>query len=93
MKKYKPHFNLFGTGFAQVFFVVINNYQVAHEKYIGCLLVGFVISWIWSYNVKKVAFGSKMDRIIYASGAGVGSMMGLVISKNFYELFEKLFIF
>jgi hypothetical protein len=34
---------------------------------------------------KKIAFGSKTDRLIYAAGAGFGSFMGLVISVLFFK--------
>jgi membrane associated rhomboid family serine protease len=39
-----------------------------------------MISFIWSWNVKKVAFGTLSDRIVYASGAAFGSIVGLLVS-------------
>lgn len=42
-------------------------------------LTGFLISFIWSFNVKKVAFGSMLDRIIYSIGASIGGISGLLI--------------
>jgi membrane associated rhomboid family serine protease len=39
-----------------------------------------MISFIWSWNVKKIAFGTISDRIVYASGAAFGSIVGLLIS-------------
>jgi hypothetical protein len=39
-----------------------------------------MISFIWSWNVKKVAFGTMSDRVVYALGAAVGGLIGLVVS-------------
>jgi hypothetical protein len=81
----KDHAKLFLTGFVQVILVVINTFQVAHNKYSGVFFVGFLISLVWSYNVKKIAFGSFTDRVIYSSGAAVGSLTGLFISNLIYS--------
>jgi hypothetical protein len=72
---------LFSTGFIQVFFVAVNTYFLSKSFFAGVFICGFLISFIWSWNVKKIAFGTIHDRIAYASGAGFGSLVGLVISK------------
>ena len=71
------HIYLFSTGFTQVYFVAVNTYFIANEMYLGVLIAAFMISLIWSFNVKKVAFGSTTDRIVYALGATLGSLAGL----------------
>ena len=65
---------LFTTGFTQVFLVVLNTYFITREFLFGILACGFLISFVWSHNVKKVAFGSEWDRIVYALGAMAGSV-------------------
>lgn len=70
---------LFLTGFIQVFFVAINTWLITQRNFIGVLIVSFLISFIWSFNVKKVAFGSIRDRIIYSIGASIGGISGLLI--------------
>lgn len=70
-------FSLFPTGFIQVYFVAVNTYFIANEMYLGVLIAAFMISLIWSFNVKKVAFGSTTDRVVYALGATCGSLVGL----------------
>jgi hypothetical protein len=70
-------FFLFSTGFIQVYFVAVNTYFIANEMYLGVLIAAFMISLIWSFNVKKVAFGSTTDRVVYALGATCGSLVGL----------------
>jgi hypothetical protein len=77
---------LFITGFVQVFFVAINTYFLSKEFYLGVFICGIIISLIWSWNVKKIAFGSFRDRVIYSLGAGFGSLFGLIISILFFKL-------
>lgn len=76
--------NLFITGFLQVFFVAINTYFIANKMLFGTAMAGFTISFIWSFNVKKVAFGTMKDRIIYSLGAGLGSIAGLYLSISLF---------
>lgn len=80
-----PKLKIFITGFIQVVLVAINTYQISHSKYVGAFIVGFGISFVWSFNVRKIAFGTMSDRILYASGAAVGSLIGLIISKIMYQ--------
>lgn len=75
---------LFTTGFIQVFFVAINTYFLSKEFYIGVFICGTIISLIWSWNVKRVAFGSLRDRLFYSFGAGFGSIAGLLVSMLFF---------
>lgn len=71
--------SLFLNGFLQVFFVAINTLLISKQQYIGVLVISFIISFIWSFNVKKVAFGTIKDRIIYSSGAAIGGLSGLFL--------------
>lgn len=71
--------NLFTTGFLQVFFVALNTWLITQRNFVGVLIVSFLISFIWSFNVKKVAFGSMRDRIVYSIGASIGGLTGLFI--------------
>jgi hypothetical protein len=72
---------IFVTGFIQVYFVAINTYFLAHSFYLGVFMAAFLISMIWSYNVKRVAFGSTRVRIIYSFGAALGAVAGLGTSE------------
>jgi len=74
---------LFSTGFLQVFFVAINTWFITQQNYIGVLIVSFLISFIWSFNVKKVAFGTMKDRVIYSIGAALGGLIGLIVGGLF----------
>lgn len=72
---------LFLTGFLQVFFVVINTYFISKGYLLGIIICGFIISFIWSHNVKKIAFGSEYDRFIYSLGAMSGSLTAYFLGK------------
>lgn len=72
---------IFLTGFMQVFLVVINTYFISKGFLIGIIICGFLISYIWSHNVKKIAIGSEKERIIYSVGAMSGSVIAYYFGK------------
>jgi hypothetical protein len=76
---------LFITAFFQVLFVSANVFFISKENIIGILISSFMISFIWTFNVKKIAFGNNLDKIIYASGAGIGCLAGFYLSKVIYN--------
>jgi hypothetical protein len=78
---------LFITAFCQVLFVSANVFFISKENIIGILISSFMISFIWTFNVKKIAFGSFVDKIIYAIGAALGCVAGFYLSKIVYGLF------
>ncbi len=78
--------SLFITGFVQVYFISVNTYFLAKELYLGVFISAFMISMIWSFNIKKIAFGSFSDRVVYALGATLGSLAGLW-SSSFISTF------
>lgn len=69
------------TGFIQVMLVSVNTFFLAKGFLMGVLLAAFLISLVWSFNVKKVAFGSWPDRVLYSIGAALGSGSGLFIGS------------
>jgi hypothetical protein len=78
-------FKLFLTGFLQVIFVAMNTVFIAHYFLWANALTAFMISLIWTYNVKKVAFGDVADRWAYATGAMIGSVLGNIIATAFIK--------
>ena len=81
---------LFLTGAIQVYFVSINSYFLSKEFYLGVTFAAFMISMIWSHNIKKIAFGTLMDRVLYSLGATVGSVAGLATSKALTNLITQM---
>ena len=65
------------TGFTQVFFVAANTYLITQRLYVGIFFAAFTISYIWSYNVKKISIGDMKERIMYCFGAAIGSISGV----------------
>lgn len=74
---------LFLTAFIQVSLVTIQTWFIAKEMLVPIFLVGFGISFVWTLNVKSVAFGGNKDRLIYAFGAACGALTAMLISKLF----------
>jgi len=72
---------LFAMAFAQVFMVVANTCFIANNKIGGIIVAGFFINYIWTHNVRKVAFGCEWDRLIYTAGAVLGSIAGYFTAK------------
>ena len=81
---------LFITGFIQVVLVSVNTWQIAEQKvidyrYLHILVTGFFISFVWSFNVKGVAFGDIWNRLSYAFGAGIGTIAGVTVAMWFHR--------
>lgn len=75
----------FLLAYIQVALVVCNTWQIANGKIFGAVIVGFLISFVWTLNVKRVAFGCMRDRLIYSSGACLGTFSGLCVARFIYE--------
>lgn len=81
--RYGFNLSLFITAFVQIMFVAMNTIFLAHKNYIGVIISSFLISMIWTLNIKKAAFGTLNDRLSYSLGATLGSIFGLYISIRF----------
>ena len=88
--KINSKISLFLTGVLQVYFVAINTVFLAKELYVGVVFAAFSISMIWSYNIKKIVFGTLIERIVYSLGATAGSLLGLYTSSCFMNFFSNL---
>ena len=77
----KSRTKLAATGFLQVIFVAMNTVFIAHYALVANVLTAFMISLIWTHNVKKVAFGDEGDRWAYATGAAFGSLAGTIVAS------------
>lgn len=76
-------FSLMTVGLIQVYFIAINTYFIAKEIYLGVAVASFIISLLWAFNVRKATSStSYIDRIFYAVGATLGSVIGLWSSAS-----------
>jgi len=87
----KLNLELFFTAFTQVILVCLNTYQIAlfakspsSKLIIGIFVVGFAISFIWSFNVKKISLGTLKNRLWYSFGAAFGSIIGVWLGLIMY---------
>jgi hypothetical protein len=72
---------LFITAFIQVALVSVNTIFLAKHRPDLVFLAAFGISYIWTLNVKRAAFGGEADKIIYALGAACGSVFGMYLAE------------
>ena len=63
--------------------VAISTVSLAHSFYIGVIITGFLISFLWTLNVSRIAISTMKERIIYSTGAMAGSILGLLTTKLF----------
>lgn len=72
---------LFLTAFLQVFLVTANTYFVSRVAWLGIAVCGFGISYIWTLNVKRISASNTAERIAYSTGAMLGGLLGVFVSK------------
>ncbi len=75
-----PRRKLFINAFLQVFMVSANTYFISRVAWLGIAACGFGISYLWTLNVRRISVGSNADRLIYASGAMLGGLCGVLFS-------------
>lgn len=76
----RERFVLFSTAFVQVLLVSLNTILLAHKQIASSIAVAGLISYVWTFNVKRAAFGSHWDKIIYSLGAACGSGVGIYLA-------------
>ena len=72
---------LFFTGYIQIALVAFNTWQIAHQKWISAMFVSFIISVVWTFNVKSIAIGKWAERIVYSLGCALGCGSGILMAK------------
>lgn len=76
---------LFIRGAVQVALVSAQVYLIAAHHWLGIAAIGFAISYVWSHNVRAVAFGNELDRVAYALGAACGAVAGVAITARLLQ--------
>ena len=72
---------IFLTSFTQVMLVSVNTILLTKGYVLGIFMVAFTISFIWCYNVSKIALSDIRRKLIYSFGAGLGSVSGYLVMK------------
>lgn len=73
---------LFLAAFLQVMFVTMNVHFISRGLVFPMMVTSFVVSLVWTLNVKLISIGSMTDRTFYAAGAMSGTGLGYFISHN-----------
>lgn len=76
----RQRLRLLVTAFIQVYFVSVNTVFLSRAMYGGVVVAAFAVSFLWTFNVQRVAFGTLTDRVVYSTGAMMGSVTGLATS-------------
>lgn len=76
----KKKLSLATMAFMQLALVACNILFISRGQIVFMLITSFIISMLWSFNIKTVAFGNMWDRIAYSFGAGLGTYVGWTIS-------------
>ena len=73
---------LFFSAMLQIFLVSTNTALIANGFMISAGIIGFSLSWVWSWNIKRIAISSNTERLIYCFGAGVGTSFGVAFMTH-----------
>ena len=79
--KHRQKLSIMLTGFIQVYFVSVNICFLSLGSVPGVLVASFLVSFTWTINVKRIAFGCTSDRVLYSLAATGGSIAGLLSSE------------
>lgn len=75
------NWKLFFTALLQVCFVAMNVTFISKGYVILLAITAFGISMFWSSNVKSIAFGGLKDRLVYSTGAMIGTVIGYYLAR------------
>lgn len=76
----RPQLGLAWNACLQVTCVSANVMAISRGQWVAAFITSAALSWLWTSNVKKVAFGSGADRAYYATGAGIGCVAGMLLT-------------
>ena len=84
----KNYLVLFLSSFTHLFLGAYNIWQIANNLPIQVTIVGFLIAFIWTFNVNRITASSMPERIVYSIGAGMGTTFGMVFAKEINAYFQ-----
>jgi len=76
---------LFITAWLQVALIAGQTWQIAHQKWLGCLVVSFLISFVWCFNISRIAVSGMAEKVIYSLGSMFGTATGLALAWWIYS--------
>lgn len=82
-------FKIFLTALTQVSLVAMNVVFISKGMIIPMLITGFLISLLWTFNIKKIVSGNIYESLIYATGAMCGTGLGYYLANLLKEILPK----
>jgi hypothetical protein len=80
------HLRLWWRGFCIVALTATNVVQVTEGHWLGAFVVSFAISFVWWGNANRAAHHpARFGREVYALGAACGTVVGLVVTRWWYD--------
>ena len=81
------YLRIFWRGFLIVALTAANVVQVSSGHFIGAGFIGAAISWTWWSNAHTAAHRDRRGAgLVYGFGAGVGTLVGMVLTRWWYGL-------
>lgn len=60
-------------GALQIFCIVLNTWLISHNYMAYAVVSQFAITFVWTFNVQRIACSTISERVIHAAGAMFGS--------------------
>lgn len=77
--------SIFFSSLLQIFFVSVNTILISKELVIQAGICGFLLSLVWTFNIRRIGLASWGERISYCLGAGLGTSGGILFIKTIRE--------
>lgn len=77
--------SIFFSSLLQIFFVSVNTILISKELIIQAGICGFLLSLVWTFNIRRIGLASWGERISYCLGAGLGTSGGILFIKTIRE--------
>ena len=74
--------SIFFSSLLQIFFVSVNTILISKELIIQAGICGFLLSLVWTFNIRRIGLASWGERISYCLGAGLGTSGGILFIKT-----------
>lgn len=70
----------------QVAAVAANTVFLQANAVAAILISSYLISYTWTRNVKRLAFGTELDRHVYAASCMIGAAIGWAVARTIQHL-------
>ncbi len=86
-ERQRSYLSLSITGYLQVFCVSFSTVSLSKGFVPGIVVAAFLVSLIWTLNVKKISISNWPERIVYSAAAAMGSLTGYFFTQLLKSFF------